>query len=81
LARVFSLRLYHYYAGLGWLAALAALDADRFLRLTTPVRQNITTVTKDDSRTTLEIVNLKTGSDTLAGRERIRGRRSARAGS
>jgi hypothetical protein len=27
----------------------------------------ITTVTKDDSRTTLEIVNLKTGSDTLAG--------------
>jgi hypothetical protein len=48
-------------------AALAPLDANRFLRLTTPVRQNITTVTKDDSRTTLEIVNLQTGSDTLAG--------------
>jgi YVTN family beta-propeller protein len=48
-------------------AALAPLDGDRFLRLTTPVRQNITTVTKDDSRTTLEVVNLKTGSDTLAG--------------
>jgi hypothetical protein len=48
-------------------AALAALDAARFLRLTTPVRQNITTVTTDDARTTLEIVNLKTGSDTLAG--------------
>jgi DNA-binding beta-propeller fold protein YncE len=48
-------------------AALAPLDAKRFLRLTTPVRQNITTVTKDDSRTTLEIVNLQTGSDTLAG--------------
>jgi len=48
-------------------AALAPLDATRFLRLTTPVRQNITTVTKDDSRTTLEIVNLQTGSDTLAG--------------
>ena len=31
------------------------------------MRQNITTVTKDDSRTTLEVVNLKTGSDTLAG--------------
>jgi hypothetical protein len=48
-------------------AALTPLDARRFLRLTTPVRQNITTVTKDDSRTTLEIVNLQTGSDTLAG--------------
>jgi DNA-binding beta-propeller fold protein YncE len=48
-------------------AAVAPLDANQFLRLTTPVRQNITTVTKDDSRTTLEIVNLQTGSDTLAG--------------
>ena len=48
-------------------AATAPFDATRFLRLTTPVRQNITTVTRDDSRTTLEIVNLQTGSDTLAG--------------
>jgi hypothetical protein len=48
-------------------AALTPMDATRFLRLTTPVRQSITTVTKDDSRTTLEIVNLQTGSDTLAG--------------
>ena len=48
-------------------AASAPLDSQRFLRLTTPVRQNITTVTRDDSRTTLEIVNLQTGSDTLAG--------------
>jgi DNA-binding beta-propeller fold protein YncE len=48
-------------------AALAPLDSKRFLRLTTPVRQNITTVTRDDSRTTLEIVNLQTGEDTLAG--------------
>jgi hypothetical protein len=48
-------------------AALAPLDAKRFLRLTTPVRQNITTVTRDDSRTTLEVVNLVTGEDTLAG--------------
>jgi hypothetical protein len=47
--------------------ALAPLDANRFLRLTTPVRQNITTVTRDDSRTTLEMVNLVTGEDTLAG--------------
>lgn len=48
-------------------AASAPLDEKRFLRLTTPVRQNITTVTRDDSRTTLEIVNLQTGEDTLAG--------------
>ena len=48
-------------------AALTPLDAKRFLRLTTPVRQNITTVTRDDARTTLEVVNLETGEDTLAG--------------
>ena len=48
-------------------AAVAPLDAKRFLRLTTPVRQNITTATRDDSRTTLEIVNLQTGEETLAG--------------
>ena len=48
-------------------AAAAPLDASRFLRLTTPVRQSITTVTVDDSRTTLETVNLVTGEDTLTG--------------
>lgn len=48
-------------------AAVAALDDRRFLRLTTPVRQNITTATRDDSRTTLDIVNLGTGEVTLAG--------------
>ena len=48
-------------------AALVPLDDKRFLRLTTPVRQNITTVTRDDARTTLEVVNLETGEDTLAG--------------
>jgi hypothetical protein len=48
-------------------AALTPLDDKRLLRLTTPVRQNITTVTRDDARTTLEVVNLQTGEDTLAG--------------
>jgi hypothetical protein len=48
-------------------AAVAALDNNRFLRLTTPVRQSITTATRDDSRTTLELVDLNTGDDTLAG--------------
>jgi hypothetical protein len=49
------------------IASGAPLDATRFLWLTTPVRQNITTVTRDDSRTTLEIVNIKTGEVQLAG--------------
>ena len=47
-------------------AAVAALGGTAFLRLTTPVRQTITTATKDDSRTTLERVDLITGADTLA---------------
>ena len=49
------------------IAIAAPLDATRFLWLTTPVRQNITTVTRDDSRTTLEVVNIKTGEVQLAG--------------
>jgi hypothetical protein len=48
-------------------AAVAPLSNSTFLRLTTPVRQNITQVTRDDSRTTLEMVNLATGEETLAG--------------
>ena len=47
-------------------AAVAPLGNNAFLRLTTPVRQAITTVTRDDSRTTLERVDLTTGQDTLA---------------
>jgi DNA-binding beta-propeller fold protein YncE len=49
------------------IATASPLDDTRFLWLTTPVRQNITTVTRDDSRTTLEIVNIKTGEVQLAG--------------
>jgi hypothetical protein len=48
-------------------ATVAPLNSNTFLRLSTPVRQNITTVTRDDSRTTLESVNLATGEVTLAG--------------
>jgi YVTN family beta-propeller protein len=48
-------------------AATAALSTTTFLRLTTPVRQNITAATRDDPRTTLELVNLVTGEETLAG--------------
>ena len=48
-------------------ATVAPLNSSTFLRLSTPVRQNITTVTSDDSRTTLEFLNLATGEVTLAG--------------
>jgi len=47
-------------------AAVAPMGGTAFLRLTTPVRQSITTATKDDPRTTLELVDLTTGEDTLA---------------
>jgi hypothetical protein len=46
-------------------AAVAPFNNSAFLRLTTPVRQNITTATRDDARTTLELVDLITGADTL----------------
>jgi DNA-binding beta-propeller fold protein YncE len=46
-------------------ASVTALGETSFLRLTTSVRQNITTVTRDDSRTTLERVDLLTGEDAL----------------
>jgi len=48
-------------------AAVAGLNNNKFLRLSTPVRQNITTVTRDDSRTTLESIDLSSGEVTLAG--------------
>jgi hypothetical protein len=48
-------------------AAVAPLTGTTFLRLTTPVRQNITAATRDDERPTLEMVNLVTGEETLLG--------------
>src|SRR5262249_13707559 len=42
-------------------AAVTGLTDTTFLRLTTPVRQNITTATRDDSRTTLDMISLTTG--------------------
>ena len=47
-------------------AAVASLTADTFVRMTTPVRQNVTTATRDDERPTLEVVNLTTGTESLA---------------
>jgi DNA-binding beta-propeller fold protein YncE len=48
-------------------AAVAPLDANSFLRLTTPIRTTITATTADDPRTTLELVNIANGTDNLVG--------------
>jgi hypothetical protein len=45
--------------------AVAPLSTTSFLRLTTPVRSSITATTIDDSRTTLELVDIAAGSDSL----------------
>jgi len=45
--------------------AMTALNNSQLLRLTTPVRTSITSTTVDDSRTTLELVDLNAGTDTL----------------
>ena len=49
------------------IAAVAAINQSQFVRLTTPVRQTITSTTVDDARTQIEILDLDAGSDTLAG--------------
>ncbi|HEV2444278.1 MAG TPA: beta-propeller fold lactonase family protein, partial [Candidatus Sulfopaludibacter sp.] len=43
--------------------AVAPLSASSYLRLTTPVRSSITATTIDDSRTTLEMVDIANGLD------------------
>jgi hypothetical protein len=48
-------------------ASVLALNDRQFARVTTPVRNNISAVTRDDPRPTLELIDLETGSETLAG--------------
>jgi len=43
------------------------LDSNRFLRATTPVRTSATAVTRDEERTTLELVDIRTQSESVAG--------------
>jgi YVTN family beta-propeller protein len=43
------------------------LDANRFLRVTTPVRASATAVTRDDERSVLEVVDIRTQSESVAG--------------
>jgi hypothetical protein len=46
---------------------VAPVSSEAFARLTTPVRANLTTATRDDSRTTLEVYDVRTGATALAG--------------
>lgn len=48
-------------------AAVAALDQNTLLRLTTVVRQNINTVPRDDERPSIDMVNVQTGDESLLG--------------
>ena len=43
------------------------LDQSRFVRLTTPVRQNTTAQTRDDVRPTFEMVDTRTGAESVVG--------------
>ncbi len=54
-------------AGQRNVAAVAAMNPTQFVRITTPVRQNLTAATRDDPRSTLELVDITTGAETLAG--------------
>ena len=54
-------------AGQRNVAGVASVDATKFVRMTTPVRQNLTATTRDDNRTTLESVDIRTGAQTLVG--------------
>ncbi len=54
-------------AGQRNVASVFALDENLFMRLTTPVRQNLTSVTRDDARATLEIVDNRNGSQSVLG--------------
>jgi hypothetical protein len=46
-------------------ASVYPLDENLFIRMTTPVRQNLTAATRDDARATLEMVNVNTGAETV----------------
>ncbi|MBM3735259.1 MAG: hypothetical protein FJW39_05670 [Acidobacteria bacterium] len=42
-----------------------ALDENQFVRLTVPVRANILAATRDDARPTIELVNIRTGAESV----------------
>ncbi|HXP86353.1 MAG TPA: hypothetical protein VN841_16620 [Bryobacteraceae bacterium] len=54
--------------GLRNIAAVAPVGATSFLRMSTPVRNSLTAATSDDPHTTLEAVDVTSGSTALAAR-------------
>ncbi|MBI5280157.1 MAG: hypothetical protein HY858_00640 [Candidatus Solibacter usitatus] len=55
-------------AGQRNVAAVAPIDENFFVRLTLPVRQNLNpTSVRDEARTTLELVDVRTGAEQLLG--------------
>jgi DNA-binding beta-propeller fold protein YncE len=55
-------------AGQRHVSAVAPLDQDFFIRMTLPVRQNLNpATTRDEARTTLELVDIRTGAEQLVG--------------
>ncbi|HYZ84927.1 MAG TPA: beta-propeller fold lactonase family protein, partial [Bryobacteraceae bacterium] len=54
-------------AGQRNVAAAYAMDENTYVRLSTPVRQNQNSVTRDDARPTLEVVDIRTGAESIAG--------------
>ncbi len=54
-------------AGQRHVASLAPIDESTFVRMTLPVRQSVTSPTRDDVRPTLELVDIRTGAESLVG--------------
>jgi len=52
-------------AGQRHVAAVFPVSETQFVRLTLPVRNTITTATRDDSRPTLELVDIRTGAESV----------------
>ena len=53
-------------AGQRHIAAVYAMDETTFVRMTMPVRQNPTAATRDDSRPTIVMVDIRTGGESVA---------------
>jgi hypothetical protein len=54
-------------AGQRNVASAYPLDENRFVRLTTPVRQTTTAQTRDDVRPTFELVDIRSGAESVVG--------------
>ncbi len=52
-------------AGQRHIASVYPISSTHFVRTTVPVRQNINSVTRDDPRTTVELVDTRTGGETI----------------